>query len=150
MRYFYLQLRVCAIKILAFFKEPIICIVPFISEFIMWKPNLIIFLYYTYNIGQSYQTLISLFFWFLLLSLAISKYKQYFLMLQTLKLNNKKRKKSSFYEEKSLVGLTVLRTHMSYHAAQIYFLKNLNYIFFISFYKFSIGVSLCYCCTILL
>jgi hypothetical protein len=27
-------------------------------------------------------------------------------MLQTLKLNNKKRKKSSFYEEKSLVGLT--------------------------------------------
>ncbi len=27
-------------------------------------------------------------------------------MLQTLKLNNKKWKKSSFYEEKSLVGLT--------------------------------------------
>ncbi len=27
-------------------------------------------------------------------------------MLQTLKLNNKKRKKSSFYDEKSLVGLT--------------------------------------------
>jgi hypothetical protein len=27
-------------------------------------------------------------------------------MLQTLKLNNKKRKKASFYEEKSLVGLT--------------------------------------------
>ncbi len=56
--------------------------------------------------SQSYQTLISLFFWFLLLSLAISKYRQYFLILQTLKLNNKKRKKSSFYEEKSLVGLT--------------------------------------------
>ncbi len=27
-------------------------------------------------------------------------------MLQTLKLNNKKQKKSSFYDEKSLVGLT--------------------------------------------
>jgi hypothetical protein len=44
---------------------------------------------------------------FLLLSLAISKYRQYFLMLQTLKLNNeKKEKKNSFYEKKSLVGLT--------------------------------------------
>ncbi len=56
--------------------------------------------------SQSYQILISLFFRFLLLSLAISKYIQYFLMLQTLKLSNKKRKKSSFYKEKSLVGLT--------------------------------------------
>jgi hypothetical protein len=58
--------------------------------------------------SQSYQTLISDFcyyFWFLLLSLAISKYRQYFLMLKTLKLNNEKQKKSSFYEEKSLVGL---------------------------------------------
>ncbi len=27
-------------------------------------------------------------------------------MIQTLKLNNEKRKKSSFYKEKSLVGLT--------------------------------------------
>ncbi len=36
------------------------------------------------------------FFRFLLLSLAILKYRQYFLMLQTLKLNNKKWKKSSF------------------------------------------------------
>jgi hypothetical protein len=56
--------------------------------------------------SQSYQTLISSFFQFLLLSLAISKYRQYFLMLQTLKLNNKKWKKSLFYKEKSLVGLT--------------------------------------------
>jgi hypothetical protein len=56
--------------------------------------------------SQSYQTLISLFFHFLLLSLAISKYRQYFLMLQTLKLNNEKRKNSLFYEEKRLVGST--------------------------------------------
>jgi hypothetical protein len=52
------------------------------------------------------KLLISSFFQFSFLSLAISKYRQYFLMLQTLKLNNKKWKKSSFYEEKSLVGLT--------------------------------------------
>ncbi len=43
--------------------------------------------------SQSYQTLISSFFWFLLLSLAISKYWQYFLILQTLKLNTEKQKK---------------------------------------------------------
>jgi hypothetical protein len=40
------------------------------------------------------------------LSLAILKHRQYFDMLQTLKLNNKKQKKSLFYVEKSLVGLT--------------------------------------------
>ncbi len=57
------------------------------------------------NRSQSYQTLIPSFFWFLLLSLTILKYCQYILMLQTLKPNNKKQKKSSFYEEKSLVGL---------------------------------------------
>jgi hypothetical protein len=39
------------------------------------------------------------------LSLVILKYRQYFLILQTLKLNNRKQKKSSFYKEKSLVGL---------------------------------------------
>ncbi len=50
--------------------------------------------------------MISLLFQFLLLILAILKHRQYFLMLQTLKLNNKKRKKSSFYEEKNLVWLT--------------------------------------------
>jgi hypothetical protein len=43
--------------------------------------------------SQSYQTLISSFFRFSLLSVAISKYRQYFLMQQILKLNNKKRKK---------------------------------------------------------
>ncbi len=43
--------------------------------------------------SKSYQTLISLFFQFSLWSLAISKYRQYFLMLQTLKLNNKKTEK---------------------------------------------------------
>jgi hypothetical protein len=37
---------------------------------------------------------------FLLLSLAISKYRQYFLLLQALRLNNEKWKKSSFFEEK--------------------------------------------------
>ncbi len=55
--------------------------------------------------SQSYLTLISSFFQFFLLSLAILKHRQYFCMLQTLKLNNKKWKKSLFYEEKSLVGL---------------------------------------------
>jgi hypothetical protein len=50
--------------------------------------------------SQSYQTMISSLFIFLLLSFAILKYRQYFLMLQTLKLSNKKRKKSLFYEEK--------------------------------------------------
>jgi hypothetical protein len=49
-----------------------------------------------YSVSQSYQTLISSFFQFLLLSLAILKYWQFFLMLQTPKLNNKKWKKSSF------------------------------------------------------
>jgi hypothetical protein len=58
--------------------------------------------------SQSYQTLLSSFFWFSLLSLAISKYIQYFLMLQTLKLKNENWKKSSFYQEKSFVGLTPL------------------------------------------
>jgi hypothetical protein len=56
--------------------------------------------------SQSYQTLIYSFFWFSILGLAVSKYKQYFLILQTLTLNNEKWKKYSFYEEKSLVGLT--------------------------------------------
>jgi hypothetical protein len=42
----------------------------------------------------------SLFFRFLLLSLAILKYRHYFLMLQTLKLNNDKQKNSLFYKEK--------------------------------------------------
>jgi hypothetical protein len=71
--------------------------------------------------SQSYQTLISSFFWFFLLSLAISKYRQYFLMLQTLKLTNKKRKKSLFYEEKSLVGLTPgwkTLSHISFQGEQ--------------------------------
>ncbi len=59
-----------------------------------------------FNKSQSYQILISLLLRLFLLSLFILKNRQYFLMLQTLKLNNEKRKKSLFYEEKSLVGLT--------------------------------------------
>ncbi len=43
--------------------------------------------------SQSYKTLISSFFQFSLLSLVILKYRQYFLMLQILKLNNEKQKK---------------------------------------------------------
>ncbi len=50
--------------------------------------------------SQSDQTWIFSFFWILLLSLAILKYIQYFLMLQTLKLNSGKQKKSLFYVEK--------------------------------------------------
>ncbi len=47
--------------------------------------------------SQSYQTLISSFFWFLLLSLAILTQRQYF---QTLKLNNEKRKSLCFTKNK--------------------------------------------------
>jgi hypothetical protein len=43
--------------------------------------------------------------WFLCFSDLCYEARPYFLMVQTLKLNNKKRKKSLFYEEKSLVGL---------------------------------------------
>ncbi len=50
--------------------------------------------------SQSYQTLISLFFRFSLLSLSILKNRQYFLVLQTIKLNNKKRKKIHFTKKK--------------------------------------------------
>ncbi len=56
--------------------------------------------------SQSYQTLISSFFRFSLLSLSILKYIKYLLMPQTFKLNKEKQKKSLFYKEKSLVGLT--------------------------------------------
>jgi hypothetical protein len=55
--------------------------------------------------SQSYQTLIFTFFRILLLSLAILKHRQYFLMPQTLKLN-KKQKKIFVLQRKSLVGLT--------------------------------------------
>jgi hypothetical protein len=50
--------------------------------------------------SQSYKTMISLLFQFLLLSLAILKYKQYFLKLQTLNLNNKNGKNLSFTKKK--------------------------------------------------
>ncbi len=56
--------------------------------------------------SQSYQTLISLFFRFLLLILSVSGIRKYCLCFEMAKLNSKKQKKSSFYEEKSLVGLT--------------------------------------------
>ncbi len=58
------------------------------------------------SILPTYFLHFSSFFQFLLLSLGILKYRQYCLMLQTVKLNNKNRKKSFFYKEKSLVGLT--------------------------------------------
>ncbi len=63
----------------------------------------------------------------LLLSLAISKYRQYFLRLQTLKLNNKIRKNSLFYEEKSLVGLTPVRQNALWisHIEMHYHLTNI-------------------------
>jgi hypothetical protein len=53
----------------------------------------IYFVVITKYYSPSYQFFISSFFWFSLLSLAILKYMQYFFMLQTLKLNNKKQKK---------------------------------------------------------
>jgi hypothetical protein len=57
--------------------------------------------------SQSYQTLISSFFRFLLLTLTVCSIRKYYLYFKTAKLNPEKRKKSSFYEEKNLVGLTL-------------------------------------------
>jgi hypothetical protein len=62
----------------------------------MCDERLIFSLYWS----QSYRTLISLFFRFLLLTLAISKYRKYFLMLQTLKLNDEKWKNLCFTKKK--------------------------------------------------
>ncbi len=56
--------------------------------------------------SQSYQTLISLFFRFLLLSLRVCSIGKYCLYIKMAKLNSKKRKKSLFYKKNSLVGLT--------------------------------------------
>ncbi len=56
--------------------------------------------------SQSYKNLISSFFRFLLLSLRVCSIRKYCLCYKMAKLNSKKQKKSSFYEEKSLVGLT--------------------------------------------
>ncbi len=53
--------------------------------------------------SQSYKNLISLFFRFLLLSLSVCSIRQYCLCYKMVKVNSKK---SLFYEEKSLVGLT--------------------------------------------
>jgi hypothetical protein len=55
--------------------------------------------------SQSYQTLISLFFRFLFLSLSVCSIRKYSLYFEMANLNSKKRKTSSFYGEKSLVGL---------------------------------------------
>ncbi len=56
--------------------------------------------------SQSYQNLISSFFRFLLLSLSVWSIQKYYLCFKMAELNKEKLKKSSFYEEKSLVGLT--------------------------------------------
>jgi hypothetical protein len=56
--------------------------------------------------SQSYQTLISSFFRFLLLSLSVCSTRKYCLYIEMAKHKSKKWKKSSFYNEKSLVGLT--------------------------------------------
>jgi hypothetical protein len=56
--------------------------------------------------SQSYQTLISLFFRLSLRSLSACSIEKYCLYIKMAKLSNKKRKKSSFYKEKSLLRLT--------------------------------------------
>jgi hypothetical protein len=56
--------------------------------------------------SQSYQTLISSFFRFSLLSLSVCRIRKYCLCFEMAKLSREKWKKSSFYKEKSLVGLT--------------------------------------------
>jgi hypothetical protein len=56
------------------------------------------------------------FFAFLIFAIKLGHFKVHtiFLMLQTLKLNNKKREKSLFYEEKSLVGLTPVSKYLNH------------------------------------
>ncbi len=54
---------------------------------------------------------ISSFFWFSLLSLTISKYRQYFLMLQTLKLNNEKWKNIFVLRRKKFGRIDTRRKH---------------------------------------
>jgi hypothetical protein len=56
--------------------------------------------------SQSYQTLISSFFRFSLLSWSVCSIRKYCLWFEMTKLSSEKQKKSSFYKEKSLVGLT--------------------------------------------
>jgi hypothetical protein len=56
--------------------------------------------------SQSYQTLISSFFRFSLLSLSACSTGKYCLYIKMAKLDSQKQKKFLFYEEKSLVGLT--------------------------------------------
>ncbi len=76
------------------------------------KHKVVFFLYFYFPCwelhykSQSYRTLISLFFRFLLLSLSVCITGNYYLYIKMAKRNSKKRKKTSFYKEKSLVGLT--------------------------------------------
>ncbi len=56
--------------------------------------------------SKSYKNLISSFFKFSLLSLSVCRTGKYCLYIKMAKHYSKKWKKSSFYEEKSLVGLT--------------------------------------------
>jgi hypothetical protein len=62
--------------------------------------------------SQFYQTLFFFIFQFLLLSLSVCKIKNYALTIKSPSLIAKKEKKSLFYEEKSLVGLTPGRLWM--------------------------------------
>ncbi len=55
------------------------------------------------------------FFWFSLLSLSVCRIRKYCLCFKMAKLNSEKHKKSSLYEEKSLVGLT-----LGYWSAQLF------------------------------
>ncbi len=65
------------------------------KRFWNWKKNNLEVFNQTWS--QSYQTLISSFFWFSLL-----KYRQYFLMLQRLKLNNEKQKTNLHFAKKKV------------------------------------------------
>jgi hypothetical protein len=47
-----------------------------------------------------------------LLSLSVCSIRKYYIYFKMAKLNPKKKKKSSFYEEKSLVGLTLVLKKM--------------------------------------
>jgi hypothetical protein len=66
----------------------------------------ILCLYFFARYIEYYQTLISLFFRFSLLSLRVFSIGRFCLYIKMAKLNSKKQKKSLFYEEISLIRLT--------------------------------------------
>ncbi len=91
--------------------------------------------------SQSYQNLMSSFFWFLLLSLSVCSIIKYCLCFKMAKLNSEKRKKSLFYEEKSLVGLTLVPFPENFDLCN-YICSNSNSSYFASMHMWHVGPPL--------